>query len=155
MTQRKLETWVFKPQKQICRTVGPSLSSYLEPLAHCQNVASLYILCGCLVMFIWTSWTGFTSLGNLKSLQNSLEKTCAGVCFLIQRCFPANFSKFLRIPFYRTFLDNFFWHKKKEELVLLVSKLYNSIMKRVVKNFWVFSFLRTKNNSIETNRNSE
>ena len=30
-----------KLQKQICRTVGPSLATSLEPLAHCQNVASL------------------------------------------------------------------------------------------------------------------
>ena len=28
-------------QKQICRTVRPSLAASLEPLAHCQNVASL------------------------------------------------------------------------------------------------------------------
>ena len=30
-----------KLQKQIYRTVGPSLMASLEPLAHCQNVASL------------------------------------------------------------------------------------------------------------------
>ena len=30
-----------KQQKQICRTVGPSLAVSLEPLAHCRNVASL------------------------------------------------------------------------------------------------------------------
>ena len=30
-----------KLQKQICRTVGPSLAASLEPLAHCRNVASL------------------------------------------------------------------------------------------------------------------
>ena len=30
-----------KLQKRICRTVGPSLAVSLEPLAHCQNVASL------------------------------------------------------------------------------------------------------------------
>ena len=30
-----------KLQKQICRTVGPSLASSLEPLAHRQNVANL------------------------------------------------------------------------------------------------------------------
>ena len=30
-----------KLQKQICRTVSPSLASSLEPLAHCWNVASL------------------------------------------------------------------------------------------------------------------
>ena len=30
-----------KLQKQICKTVGPSLAASLEPLAHCQNVASL------------------------------------------------------------------------------------------------------------------
>ena len=30
-----------KLQKRICRTVCPSLAASLEPLAHCQNVASL------------------------------------------------------------------------------------------------------------------
>ena len=30
-----------KPQKRICRTVGPSLAASLEPLVHHQNVASL------------------------------------------------------------------------------------------------------------------
>ena len=30
-----------KLQKRICRIVGPSLTASLEPLAHCQNVASL------------------------------------------------------------------------------------------------------------------
>ena len=30
-----------KLQKQICRTVAPSLTASLEPLAHCRNVASL------------------------------------------------------------------------------------------------------------------
>ena len=30
-----------KLQKQICRTVGPSLAAFLEPLAHHRNVASL------------------------------------------------------------------------------------------------------------------
>ena len=30
-----------KLQKRICRTVGPSLAASFEPLAHCQNVASL------------------------------------------------------------------------------------------------------------------
>ena len=30
-----------KLQKQICRTVGPSLAASLELLAHCQNVVSL------------------------------------------------------------------------------------------------------------------
>ena len=30
-----------KLQKQICRTVGPSIAASLEPLAHRRNVASL------------------------------------------------------------------------------------------------------------------
>ena len=30
-----------KLQKWICRTVSPSLTASLEPLAHCQNIASL------------------------------------------------------------------------------------------------------------------
>ena len=33
-----------KLQKRICRTVGPSLSACLEPLAHCRNVASFSFL---------------------------------------------------------------------------------------------------------------
>ena len=43
-----------KLQKQICRAVGPSLAASLEPLAHCQNIASLssflslpYYFCRC------------------------------------------------------------------------------------------------------------
>ena len=31
-----------KIQKQMCRTVGPSLAAFLELLAHHQNVASLF-----------------------------------------------------------------------------------------------------------------
>ena len=34
-----------KLQKRICRIVGPSLAGSLEPLAHCQNVASLSLFC--------------------------------------------------------------------------------------------------------------
>ena len=35
-----------KLQKRICRTIGPSLAASLEPLAHCQNVASLSLFIG-------------------------------------------------------------------------------------------------------------
>ena len=34
-----------KLQNRICRTVGPSLAAFLEPLAHRRNVASLSFLC--------------------------------------------------------------------------------------------------------------
>ena len=34
-----------KLQKRICRTVGPSLATSLEPLAHRRNVASLSLFC--------------------------------------------------------------------------------------------------------------
>ena len=41
-------SWYFelldKPQKQTCRTIGPSLAAPLEPLAHCRSVASLSFL---------------------------------------------------------------------------------------------------------------
>ena len=30
-----------KVQKQICRTVGPLVAAFLEPLTHCKNVTSL------------------------------------------------------------------------------------------------------------------
>ena len=32
-------------QKQICRTVGPSLAASAEPLAHRRNVVSLSLFC--------------------------------------------------------------------------------------------------------------
>ena len=35
-----------KLQKRICRTVGPSLAASIEPLAHCQNLASLSLFYG-------------------------------------------------------------------------------------------------------------
>ena len=38
---RLVATLLDKLQKRICRTVGPSLATCLEPLAHRQNVASL------------------------------------------------------------------------------------------------------------------
>ena len=38
-----------KLQKQICRTVGPTLGTSLEPLAHCWNVASLSLLYRCYI----------------------------------------------------------------------------------------------------------
>ena len=48
----------------------------------------------------------------LEISQNSQENTCTRVCFLIKklwhRCFPVNFAKFLRTPFYRTLLDDCF-----------------------------------------------
>ena len=34
-----------KLQKQICRTVGPSLAASLEPLSHRRNMASLILFC--------------------------------------------------------------------------------------------------------------
>ena len=38
---------LYKLPKQICSTVGPSLSTSLEPFAHCQNVASLSLFYRC------------------------------------------------------------------------------------------------------------
>ena len=37
---------LWESQSGICRTVGPSLAASLEPLAHCQNVASLSLFYG-------------------------------------------------------------------------------------------------------------
>ena len=34
-----------KLQKQICRTVAPSLTATLKHLAHCQNLANLSLFC--------------------------------------------------------------------------------------------------------------
>ena len=53
----------------------------------------------------------------LKFSQNSQENTCARVSFfkkvaglvLCYRCFPRNFTKFLRTPFYKTPQGDCFW----------------------------------------------
>ena len=54
-----------KLQKQICRTVGPSLAASIEPMAHRQNVASFKSLLQVLLwqMFFRTDSTGFFSQG--------------------------------------------------------------------------------------------
>ena len=53
-----------KLQKRICRTVGPSLSACLEPLAHCRNVASLSLFYRYLVdvHLNWLNWFHFLIL---------------------------------------------------------------------------------------------
>ena len=54
-----------KLQKQICRTVGPSLAASLEPLVHRQNVTSLSLF-----LLNWLNWFHFLILevGPLVSL---------------------------------------------------------------------------------------
>ena len=45
-----------KLQKQICRTVGPSLAASLEPLAHHRNVASLSLFCRYTLVDVHLNW---------------------------------------------------------------------------------------------------
>ena len=52
-----------KIQKRRCRTVGPSLAASLEPLAHCQNVASFSIgVTLADVHLNWLNWFHFLLL---------------------------------------------------------------------------------------------
>ena len=54
-----------KLQKQICRTVGPSLAAFLEPLAHRRNVASLSLFYGISLADVlqnWPNWFHFLFL---------------------------------------------------------------------------------------------
>ena len=51
-----------KLQKQICRTVGPSLAASFEPLAHHRNVASLSLSVGITLVDVhlnWLNWFHF------------------------------------------------------------------------------------------------
>ena len=50
-----------KLQKRICRTVGLSLAASLEPLAHCQNVASVSLTLVD-VLQNWLNWFHFLFL---------------------------------------------------------------------------------------------
>ena len=45
-----------KLEKQICRTVGPSLAASLEPLAHGQNVANLSFFIGTTLVDVLQNW---------------------------------------------------------------------------------------------------
>ena len=47
---------VDKLQKQICRTVGPSLGASLEPLAQCRNDASLSFSIGITLADVYLNW---------------------------------------------------------------------------------------------------
>ena len=59
-------------QKQICRTVGPSIVASPEPLAHCWNVASLSLFSGITLvdnLQNWFNWFHFLFLvGGLLSI---------------------------------------------------------------------------------------
>ena len=45
-----------KLQKRICRTVGPSLATFLEPLAHRRNLASLSLFIGITLVDVLQKW---------------------------------------------------------------------------------------------------
>ena len=54
-----------KLQKQICRTVSPSLAGSLEPLVYHQNVASISIFCRYTLVDVlqnWLNWLHFPFL---------------------------------------------------------------------------------------------
>ena len=54
-----------KLQKRICGIVGPSLAASLEPLAYCQNVASLNLFYRYYLVDVlqkWLNWFHFLSL---------------------------------------------------------------------------------------------
>ena len=73
----------------------------------------------------------------LENSQNSLENTCARVSFLIkkrllekrlwQRCFPVNFSKFLRTPFIQS---------TSGRQLLKFWDLWLFLQKNYIKNVW-------------------
>ena len=51
-----------KPQKRICRTVGPLLAASIEPLAHCQNMVSLSFFISITLVDVlqnWLNWFHF------------------------------------------------------------------------------------------------
>ena len=83
----------------------------------------------CAILYMLSFWTEPATRGVLckkvflEISKNSQENTCGRVPFLNtcsrvptllkkrlwHRCFPVNFVKFLRIPFYRTSLDDCFF----------------------------------------------
>ena len=83
-----------KLQRRIYRTVSPSLAASLEPLAYRRNVTSLSLFYRYYFgkMFIWTGWTGSTSLFPKEN----------GI--LIQRCFSVTICR----CFKGVYVNNFF-----------------------------------------------
>ena len=91
-----------KLQKQICRTVGPSLAASLEPLLHFRNVASLSFFIGITsvdVVLNWLNWFHFLILEEgllvilidcmsfLSSFLDVTSMSMSTVSFLIQLVF--------------------------------------------------------------------
>ena len=62
---------IDKLQKQICRIVGPSLAASLEPLAHCQNVATFSLFSN--VVFLTFLNFGITSTSNGTTIQAGIN----------------------------------------------------------------------------------
>ena len=55
-----------KLQKRICRTVGPSLAAFLEPLAHHQNVTSLSLFFRYYLVDVHLNWLNLFHFLTLK-----------------------------------------------------------------------------------------
>ena len=91
----------------------------------------------------------------LKMSQNSQENTCARISFLItllkkrlwQRCFPVNFAKYLRTPFFIEhlwwlLLLLFYWNEVNKKLWKRRRKIHSARWNIVKLKTWLRIFLR-------------
>ena len=82
-----------KLQKQICRTVCPSLGASLKPLVHHQNVASLSLFCSITLVDVlqnWLSWFHFLFFkGGLLVIQDRLHDFSVST----PRCYKDDYVK--------------------------------------------------------------
>ena len=99
-----------KLQKQICRTVGPSLAASLEPLAHCQNVASWFFSIGITLIDVHLSWLNWFHFLILEWVLLVILTSVLIKCILSCGCAWITLS--IGIPFTLLFcLANFVnWH---------------------------------------------
>ena len=104
-----------KLQKQICRTVGPSLAASLEHLTHHRNVASLSLFYGYSVVDVLQNWLNWFHFPFLK----------AGLLFTLIDCmtFLSPFPDVARMSVY---VNSFFpctarlWNSQPIECFLLI-----------------------------------
>ena len=75
-----------KLQKRICRTVGPSLAASFEPLAHCQNVASLSLFIGITLEDVLQNWLNLFQFLFLKGGLVAILIDCR-ISVTIPRCY--------------------------------------------------------------------
>ena len=147
INKRTFNFWNFSYASLHCQALYTNNKSKFKTNVYYGLPATSFTLKGFLCIslveyFRSTHPEVFCKKGVLRNFLNSQGNTCARVSFLIkllkkrlwQRCFPANFVKFLRTPF---FSEHFLW-------LLLVFAARKIDTKEIISAFISFTFFSLK-----------